>query len=136
MTTATAVEDAILKQLAPLRDRGLIVNALPDTSAVFSQVMSAAELGLITLVFKDDEPSPQVASVDGHIYRRAGQIYMRLRHLDGQAGADILKEDIRTALNGFAPPRCSRLEWGGWKADGRTADLYLFEAAIRCWEVH
>lgn len=135
MTTATEIEDAILEQIAPLRAHGLTVNALPDTSAAFSQVMATAEEGLITLVFKDDGEY-QGACVQQQTITRSGKLYLRLRHMDGPAGADQVKLTIRNALMGYAPPRCTRLALGAWESQGRTEDLYLFTCDLRCFEIY
>lgn len=126
-----AVEQAIVDQLAPLRDTGLIVHALPEKPKEYGELLAEAQAGVLTVVM------PRATAQSGADARVAlvtqdCVVYGRCKGLRDEGGLMPVEREISQLLSGYRPPGCGAVRvGGGYKFLGRTDADWEFEYGFR-----
>ena len=128
----TKVEQAIVDRLAPLRDTGLIVHALPERPKEYGELLDATSKGILTLVCFDEQGAGSTgADKRVQVINRVAMIYGRVRGLRDEAGLTPIGSNIRNQLLGFRPPKCGAMSYTpGFKFLGRTEEDWEFQSGF------
>ncbi|MBE7384385.1 MAG: hypothetical protein F6J95_023600 [Leptolyngbya sp. SIO1E4] len=129
---SVAIEQAIVDRLAPLRDTGLIVHALPEKPKEYGELLDSTSKGILTLVCFDEKPTGRMgADRRIQVVNRTANIFGRVRGLRSEGDLLPLQNEIKAYLLGFMPPKCGAMRYGsGFEFLGRTDSDWEFKVGF------
>ncbi|MDX2215518.1 MAG: Gp37 family protein [Oculatellaceae cyanobacterium bins.114] len=123
-----AIEQSIIERLAPLRNAGLLVRALPNKSGEVGKIEGN---GAITLSWSVDESQPP-GSMGFFTQDCLMQwvLDIRIRNLRDASGAWAIHDAIYGLLIGFQPAGCRKMYAQKFEFVDRTDAVWVFEATF------
>lgn len=126
MSMLTQIEQAILNRLAPLRNFGLLVRALPNRPSEYGEINGN---GVITVAWaSDDVEKPQGMGMYQQQCLMQWVLDIRVRNLRDTAGGLLLRQAIYQLLIGFKPPHCGKMYAKKFEFVERQENIWRFEA--------
>lgn len=124
-----AVEKAIVDRLAPLRDTGLTLHALPEKPKEYGELLKAAQVGVLTVVMpKIARAGSAGCNLRMQLVTQTVMVYGRCKGLRDEGGMMPVEVEIGELLAGFIPPGVGPVRYGsGYKFLGRTDSDWEFE---------
>ena len=128
MADIAPIEQAILDALAPLRDVGLLVRSLPDSTRETATIRSA---GAITVAWERDEnAAPDARDRQTQRQNQRWVIDVRLTSLRDASGAWAVRQAIYQLLSGLKPPGADKIFFDSFELIERQEHYWRLEAAL------